>query len=206
MDELKKTIIFVGLGNPGKQYELTRHNMGYIVLQAFAKMHGAVLKEDKKFFAKVGKVRIGDWVVHMLLPTTYMNESGRAVRSYMDYFALAVDQLVVITDDVELPFGKLRLRKKGSCGGHNGLLSVERELGDRNYPRFRIGIGRQKEQGKDLSRHVLGAFNKYELDKIPEILDKAINALLLLMQDSIDNVMNKINVGDQVKKEEDTNK
>ena len=130
-------MMIVGLGNPGKKYEMTRHNMGYLVVQVFAHKYGWMFKEEKQLNAKIAKGKVRDAVIHLVLPTTYMNESGRAVRKVMDYYKWDIDDLLVIVDDIALPFGEMRLRKMGSAGGHNGLESVQKHVGTTRYARLR---------------------------------------------------------------------
>jgi PTH1 family peptidyl-tRNA hydrolase len=193
VDEKKdKVRLFVGLGNPGKKYQMTRHNMGFLLLEAFAHLHHIPLAEDKRFLAIVGKGKVKDAQVHLVLPTTYMNESGQAVRRYMDYHKIAIDDVVVATDDADIPFGELRLRSQGSSGGHNGLKSVQAHLGTSEYARFRLGIGREGERGT-LADYVLDVFNKNEAEHLVSILDKGAAALEMLLTEDVANVMNKVN-------------
>ena len=193
MDErIEKGRLFVGLGNPGKKYEMTRHNMGFLVLQTFAHLHQIPIAEDKRFLAMVGKGKVKGVHVHLVLPTTYMNESGQAVRRYMDYHKIPIDDLVVVTDDADIPFGELRLRGQGSSGGHNGLKSIQAHVGTLEYARFRLGIGREGERGT-LADHVLDVFNKNEAEQLVTILDKGAAALEMLLTEDMANVMNKVN-------------
>ena len=155
-----QTLLIVGLGNPGPQYEMTRHNLGYLVVQAFARQLGWSLKEDRRFNAKVAKGVAGDHALHLLLPLTYMNLSGNALRRYLDYFKIALGHFIIITDDIALPFSQMRLRSMGSAGGHNGLKSIEACLGTSHYKRLRMGIGHPGE--KMLANYVLENL-RYEL-------------------------------------------
>jgi len=184
--------ILVGLGNPGKKYEMTRHNMGAIALQAFAKKHGAQFKEDSKFLAKVAKVSLFDQMYHLLLPTTYMNESGQALRRYFDYYKLKIEDLLILVDDADLPFGAYRLKEKGGTGGHNGLKSIAAHLGTSAYARFRLGIGRK--EGGDLADFVLDSFSKEELKMLPQLLSQYVDVLDRLCQESLEQLMNEVNV------------
>ena len=189
----EKAIVFVGLGNPGKKYEMTRHNMGFLVIECFAHLHGTPLKEEKKLKAKIGKCQIGEWTVHLLMPLTYMNVSGQAVQKYINYFKLTPDNVVVVTDDVAIPFGELRLREKGSAGGHNGLKSVEQHLGSNQYVRLRMGIGRDLHPSQELSDYVLDPFNKSEAEQLPALMNQGVKALELLLKESLQNAMNVVN-------------
>src|SRR5258708_5742010 len=133
--------LIVGLGNPGREYALTRHNMGYLIVQAFAKAQEWNFKEEMYFEAHVAKGTIEGIKVQLLLPTTYMNLSGRSVQRYVEFYKIPVEGLIVVVDDVALDFGQLRLRTMGSPGGHNGLKSIQYALGTHHYKRLRIGIG-----------------------------------------------------------------
>jgi PTH1 family peptidyl-tRNA hydrolase len=188
-----KEIVFVGLGNPGKKYEMTRHNMGFLVIESFAHLHGIPLKEDTKLRAKVGKGIVGGWTVHLVMPLTYMNVSGEAVRKYINYYKLTTEQVVVVTDDVAIPFGELRLREQGSPGGHNGLKSVQQHLGSNRYTRLRVGIGRQLHPSQELSDFVLDPFSKNEVEQLPALMNRGVKALELLMTESLTNAMNVVN-------------
>ncbi|NGX42732.1 MAG: Peptidyl-tRNA hydrolase [Chlamydiae bacterium] len=190
----EKQLIIAGLGNPGKKYEMTRHNMGYLVVQAFAHLFGLQLKEDKRFLAKVAKGRMQNVTVHLVLPTTYMNESGQSVRRVVDYYKLAAQDIAIVSDDVVLPFGEMRLRSQGTAGGHNGLKSVQRHLGTIHYTRLRMGIGREGEAGKELSDFVLDKFTKSELEQLPVFIGKGAQVLEQLLTDTVENVMNVVNV------------
>ena len=134
-------IIFVGLGNPGSEYEKTRHNLGYLVVLALAKRMGVVFKDDKRLQAYVAKGIVDGVIVHLLLPTTYMNKSGLAVQRYLDFFKLSIARTIIVIDDIAFPFGELKLKMMGSAGGHNGLKSIEEHLGTADYARLRMGIG-----------------------------------------------------------------
>jgi PTH1 family peptidyl-tRNA hydrolase len=193
VDERKEKVRFyVGLGNPGKKYQMTRHNMGYLVIETLAHLHQIPMAEDKRFLAIVGKGIVNGVQVHLVLPTTYMNESGQAVRRYMDYYKIPIEDLVVATDDADIPFGEIRIRTQGSTGGHNGLKSVQAHLGTTDYARIRLGIGREGEKGT-LADFVLDMFNKSETDQLASILNRGAVALEMLLTEEIVNVMNKVN-------------
>src|SRR5262245_36519769 len=124
--------VVVGLGNPGERYARTRHNMGYMVVQALAEAFGWTFKEERQLKVCVAKGKVDQMTVHLILPMTFMNESGWAVRRYLDLYKLAPRNLRVVCDDIALPFGTLRVRSKGSAGGHNGLKSLETHLATRH--------------------------------------------------------------------------
>ena len=185
--------MIVGLGNPGQKYEMTRHNMGYLVAKAFARSEGWSFKEEKRFNSFVAKGRIGEITVSLLLPTTYMNESGIALRRYLDFYRLTPDAVIVVTDDIALPFGELRVREGGSAGGHNGLKSVEAHLGTDGYVRVRMGI-QTDQQRESLADYVLDAFSQNELVGLTTFIEKgAAVAKRLVMGDPISAVMNAVN-------------
>lgn len=186
--------MFAGLGNPGKRYEMTRHNIGFLVIDGFARINGIAMKEDNRLKAWTGRAILHGCEVHVVQPNTYMNESGQAVRLYMDYYKLSPHEVAVIADDADLPFGEVRLRSQGSAGGHNGLKSVELHLGTRLYSRLKMGIGREEDHGSKLRDFVLDPFSRPEFEKLPEFLNKGIKALELLLLEPVSNVMNKVNI------------
>lgn len=188
---LKQRVI-IGLGNPGKKYEHTRHNLGYLAVQWFAEKEGWTFREEKQFDAYVAKGVVDTTQVHLLLPTTYMNESGRALRRYLDFFKLSPAHVLVVADDIALEYGEMRLRRMGSPGGHNGLKSIEAHLGTREYVRLRLGIG-QNTTEKDLTDYVLDRFSPTEWEELPKLLVRAADVLHRLMRESIAHVMNIVN-------------
>ena len=183
--------LFVGLGNPGLRYKMTRHNIGYLVLQRFADRMGWILNEDRRFNAKIAKGVFQEQTIHLLMPLTYMNLSGESLRRYTDYLKIPISQVVVIVDDIALPFGQLRLREGGSAGGHNGLKSIEACLGTSYYKRLRLGIGHPGEKG--LADYVLEMFNRAELDELPAFIDRGGEVLQNLLNESFTRVMNNVN-------------
>lgn len=183
--------LFVGLGNPGPEYEKTRHNLGERVVQEWARRLGWSLKEERHFKAKVAKGVNTNQTVHLLLPLTYMNLSGMAVKPYMDYFKIPLDRLVVIMDDISLAFGQLRLRAMGSTGGHNGLRSIEQCLGTSQYRRLRMGIGHPGEVM--LATYVLEPFSQAEQEEVPVVIDRGVQVLQRLLKENFTHVMNSTN-------------
>ncbi len=189
-EEHSEHYVLVGLGNPGRQYEYTRHNIGFLLAKMLARQLGFTFKEEKRFHALVAKGRYQTKTLHLLLPLTYMNESGRSVRAYLDFFNFKVNALMVVCDDVALPFGQLRLRAQGSPGGHNGLKSIEAHLGTREYVRLRMGIG--KELGTaTLAEYVLDLFKPEELEKLEGFLEQGSVVIKNVMTESIEKVMNR---------------
>ena len=184
-------LVIVGLGNPGEAYKHTRHNMGFLVVEAFAQQLGCGMKEDKRFQALIGKENVKGRPVHFLLPLTYMNLSGVAVRRYLDYFKLLTTQVIVVTDDIALAYGQLRLKTMGSAGGHNGLKSIESHLATAHYMRLRMGIGHP---GKRLlTDYVLDVFSPSERETLPKFIDQGAKILQRLLVESPEYVMNAVN-------------
>lgn len=193
-----QSILFIGLGNPGADYAMTRHNMGYLVIEAFARSLGWLFKEDRRFKARVVKGVYENKTVHLVLPLTYMNLSGTTVRCYVDYFKIPMNSLVVVTDDIALAFGQLRLRILGSAGGHNGLKSIEESLGSSQYMRLRMGIGHPGE--KMLANYVLETFNQVEQQELPTFIDQGVEVLKRLINENPSHVMNGVNtISHQIK-------
>ena len=148
--------LIVGLGNPGERYLNTRHNAGVWFLQSVARFSESTFKEEKKFFGQVAMARFSDSEVMLLLPQTYMNESGRSVAAIANYYKMNPSQILVAHDEVDLPVGRLRLKEDGGLAGHNGLRDISRRLGSSiGFKRLRIGVGRPKLED-DLVEHVLG--------------------------------------------------
>ncbi len=189
---MEERYLIAGLGNPGKTYDDTRHNIGFRVVKALAEKMGTSFRPSLvRTKGSVAEGRICEKKAHLLLPLTYMNESGAAVRKCVDYFKIPVDQLIIVTDDVDLSFGGIRIRAKGGSGGHNGLKSIEAHLGVQEYARMRIGVGgRQK---GELSDYVLGRFTAEEQKVLPEIVEKAVEALEIWISEGVEAAMRKAN-------------
>ena len=183
--------LFVGLGNPGKKYELTRHNIGYRVIQDWGSNLNLDFKQKSQFSAYVAKGHWQTTEIHLLLPTTYMNQSGQAVKKYMDYMNFKPEDLVVVVDDIAFPFGQLRLKSGGSAGGHNGLKSIEAHLSTKDYARLRMGIGHNGSEV--LADYVLENFTSDEKKTLNSFLSDGIKVLELLVKDNITQVMSKVN-------------
>lgn len=183
--------LVVGLGNPGERYKKTRHNMGFLVVQALAQRWKIDVRSSRVCTGQMATGVIGEVPVVILLPETYMNNSGFAVRRCMDYYKIAVDDLLVIADDVVLPFGQMRIRPQGSAGGHNGLKSVEQHVGSVKYSRLRIGVGGCGRNG--LVDHVLGCFSGEEGQQLPEVVMQGVTAVEHWLKEDISQVMNWVN-------------
>jgi PTH1 family peptidyl-tRNA hydrolase len=183
-------IIVVGLGNPGTRYEGTRHNVGFEVADRLAARHGISVRE-RAHHALIGQGTIGGCRVLLAKPMTYMNLSGEAVGSLSRYFRVEPADVWVIVDDVALPVGSLRLRLKGSSGGHHGLESIEAHLGSRGFPRIRIGIG-GSDRG-DLVSHVLARFTVVEREKMAVVIERAADAVETALAEGFEAAMNRFN-------------
>jgi peptidyl-tRNA hydrolase, PTH1 family len=190
VDEIEKFLI-IGLGNPGRQYQHTRHNVGFSIAQMFALKQKTQFKHASHLCGDIASALIGDKKVLILLPTTFMNSSGDAVRRCVDYYKVPLDHLMVICDDVALPLGVMRMRSRGSCGGHNGLKSIETHLNTEHYARLRVGVGGPDSEA--LSDYVLGQFSQEENKIIEEAAVKAIHVLELWMSSGIASAMQTAN-------------
>ena len=182
--------LLVGLGNIGAEYALTRHNAGFMVLDRLAAQHGFSFSLNR--LAYTAKWSYKGKQLFFIKPTTYMNLSGKAVQSYMRQENIPVQILLVTTDDTDLPFGKLRMKPRGSPGGHNGLKHIDEVLGTQQYARLRFGIGNDFTRGRQAD-FVLGQFPEAELAELPLYLDKAGDAALAFCTMGIQNTMNNFN-------------
>lgn len=187
--------LVVGLGNPGTQYQNTRHNMGFMAIDALTHRYGCHLSEDKRAKALTGTLRIAHYPdkIVCVKPLTYMNLSGKAVASLSQYYKIAPDHVLVIVDDAALPLGKLRIRNRGSHGGQNGLRNIIQCLGNnQNFPRLRLGIG-QPHPNQPLDKYVLQPFRNEELGVVSQVLDTAVNATEHIITQGVTNAMNQFN-------------
>ncbi len=179
--------VLVGLGNPGKEYAHTRHNIGFMAIAHLAKAWSVHLHPEPKFQGNYAKVR----QLHLLQPTTYMNNSGVAVQQVVNWYKLQPQQVLVIYDDLDLPFGKVRLRSSGSAGGHNGMKSIIAHLGTEAFPRLRLGIGRNAEDA--VTNYVLGGFTPQEQQLLPQIMDITLELLHCALTGGIEKAMSLYN-------------
>ncbi|MCI6995342.1 MAG: aminoacyl-tRNA hydrolase [Eubacterium sp.] len=184
--------LIVGLGNPGKQYENTRHNVGFDAIDVLVDEY-RIPSSGKQHKAMYGKGVIEGQKVILAKPMTYMNLSGEAVRAMVDYYKIDPEtELLVIFDDISLAPGNIRIRKKGSAGGHNGIKSIITHLGTQNFQRIKVGVG-EKPKNWDLADYVLGAFSKDDRKLIDEALERSAKAAALIVQGEIDEAMNLYN-------------
>ncbi|HHX14078.1 MAG TPA: aminoacyl-tRNA hydrolase [Clostridiales bacterium] len=182
--------ILVGLGNPGRKYERTRHNIGFMVLDLFAQEH-SIRIERIKHKALIGEGRIAEQKIILAKPQTYMNLLGESVREIAAYYNAAPGDLIIIYDDVDLAPGQIRIRKGGSAGTHNGMRSVIYQLQSDEMPRIRVGIGSQG--GRELTDHVLGSLRGEEAETIGKGIERAVAALNVIIEKNIDSAMNLYN-------------
>lgn len=183
--------VIAGLGNPGKKYEKTRHNMGFLVIDKLAEKND--IKVNKiKHKSLVGDGFISDRKSLLVKPQTYMNLSGEALREVMDYYNVDIEDLIVIYDDFDIELGSIRIRKKGSAGSHNGMKSIIYQLQSQDFPRIRIGIG--KSGSADWKDFVLGKLGKEEQKMIDDAVEKAADAVMCILEKGIDKAMNEYNI------------
>ena len=184
--------MIVGLGNPGKQYEITRHNVGFITIDLMSEKYG--IKVNKlKFKSLMGEARIGGKRCLILKPQTFMNLSGEAVREAAQFYKIPPENIIVIFDDISLEPGKLRIRRKGSHGGHNGMRNIIALMGNDNIPRIKMGVGAKPTPEYDLADWVLSRFSKKEAEEIKRAAENAIDAVELMVKGNIDKAMSDFN-------------
>ncbi len=177
--------IIVGLGNPGKQYEHTRHNVGFEVIDILADRIGICI-EEKKHKALCGRGILEGQKVVLVKPQTFMNLSGESVRAIFDFYKVESKDIIIVYDDVSLEPGQLRIRGKGSAGGHNGIKNIIAHLGTQEFPRVKVGVG-EKPKGMDLADYVLSRFSKEEQDTMEEAFHEAANAVTMMVKQDIEN-------------------
>ena len=183
--------VIVGLGNPGREYAQTKHNVGFMLVDALADKLG-IFNWQEKFHALIAEGRLGTEKILLVKPQTYMNDSGRAVGPLMNWYKLPPEDLIVAHDDMDIPAGTIRIRKKGSAGGHNGIKSVLAHLGDEHFSRVRIGIGRPL-PGWTVINHVLAPFQEEDVPKIKEAIQYLLPAVECIVTEDTDKAMNLYN-------------
>ena len=189
--------LLVGLGNPGDNYIGTRHNVGFMVLEEIARKNNCNFRESKKLYGKTCEIGSSTSKKRLLMPSTYMNESGKSVRSAKDWFNFENHQLLILVDDMDLPLGKIRVRSKGGAGGHNGLKSIINHLGTNEFKRLKIGIGSpseiQLERKSKTVSHVLGRFSKEEFIILNFIIKEIILCLESIKFNNWDKITTRLN-------------
>ena len=189
--------LVVGLGNPGDRYAGTRHNVGFMALERLAARERAGFRAQSRLHGLLAEVGQGPQRLRLLMPQTFMNESGRSIRAALDWFNLQPHQCLVLVDDMDLPLGRLRLRASGSAGGHNGLRSTIHHLSTQDFPRLRIGIGApstepQERRDRTVS-HVLGRFRPEEMPTVEAVLDEVLAGLGLIQRLGLERAGNRLN-------------
>ena len=183
------TWIVAGLGNPGLEYENTRHNAGFLTMEELAKQCGAKL-DQMKFKSDCGEAMLGEVRCLLMKPTTYMNLSGDAIAAAANFYKIPPEQVLVIYDDISLPPGKLRLRRKGSAGGHNGIKSIIAQLGTEEFPRIRVGVGAKPNPQYDLADWVLSKFSEEDMTALQPALEHAADAAVKIVGGDMNTAMN----------------
>jgi len=184
-----RTRVVIGLGNPGRKYAGTRHNFGFLVVEELARRTAAPTSKQR-MKAEVTETRFGGNRLVLAMPQTYMNESGTATREIMRWYKTPPEDVLIVVDDLDLPFGQIRLRPRGSAGGHNGLKSIFQQVGTQEIPRLRVGIGRG---GGHTIGHVLSRFSPEEQAVLPTVIDRAADGVELWLEKGIIEAMNVLN-------------
>ncbi len=182
--------LIAGLGNIGPEYELTRHNAGFLVLDHLADQQGATFAPSR--LADKAEFRYKGRTIHLIKPTTYMNLSGKAIAYWLQALNITRENLLVVVDEIALPFGTLRMRPKGSAGGHNGLRNIEEILGDQAYARLRFGVGSEFGKGQQVD-YVLSNFAQEQFDALPPLMKKANDMILSFCSIGIEKTMTQYN-------------
>lgn len=192
MPRMETLHLIVGLGNPGVEYTKTRHNAGFLLVEKLAARWRCDWSNERKFKARMAKTVQGGRTVLLCQPQTFMNLSGETVGAVTEFYQLPADRLLVAVDDADLPFGGIRLRPGGSSGGHHGLESIEQHLGTREFPRLRIGIGRQ-DSARQITNHVLGKFEASETGLLEKVLDRASGQIDCWLEAGLQTAMSQFN-------------
>lgn len=188
--------LIVGLGNPGTRYRSTRHNLGFLVVDELAKELKVEFKKHERFHGEVAKAEFDGQTIYLLKPHTYMNESGLSVRKCIDFYKIKARDVLVVVDDVAFAFEELRLKPKGSSGGHNGLKNIERHIGS-EYPRLKMGIGQPPSQ-MALEDYVLAEFNTKEVPHLGHFIHQAALAIELWLKEGLEKAMNQVNTKEKM--------
>ena len=189
---MESLFLIVGLGNPGADYARTRHNAGFLVVEELAQRAKAGWNFEKKFNARVAKAERDGRKVLFAEPQTFMNLSGESVSALLSFYQVPLGQLLVVVDDADLPFGEIRLKPKGSSGGHHGLESIEQHVGSREFARLKVGIGR-KDGRREITGHVLGKFGADEAPLLEKVLQRAAHQAECRVAEGIEKAMNRFN-------------
>ena len=183
--------LIIGLGNPEEEYSKTRHNMGFNAINKIAEQYGIKVNKSK-FQGLYESAIIEGQKVMLIKPQTYMNLSGECIKQFVDFYKIQKEEILVIYDDMDIEPGKIKIRKKGGAGGHNGMKSIIKMLGTEEFARIRTGIGRPEHSGDDIN-YVIGAIPEEEIPKLQEGVEKAKEAVIEILKNGIDSAMNKLN-------------
>jgi PTH1 family peptidyl-tRNA hydrolase len=183
--------LIIGLGNPEQEYSKTRHNMGFNTINKIAQKYNIDINKNK-FQGLYENIIIEGKKAILIKPQTYMNLSGNCVQEFANFYKIEKENIIVIYDDMDIDAGQIKIRKKGSAGGHNGMKSIIQRLGTEEFPRIRIGIGRPKHNGDEIN-YVIGAIPEEEIPKLDEGVEKAKEAIIEILKNGIDSAMNKFN-------------
>ena len=193
----------IGLGNPGKKYDNSRHNIGFLFIQEFAENHNSNFILKNKLKCNYAEFIIDEVIYRMFMPNTFMNNSGESIRAIIDWFKVDKDKLIIIVDDIDIPLGKIRVRKKGSSGGHNGLKSIINHLNSQEFLRIRIGIGSppiiEEDKKYNTISHVLGNFSKPEKLILNKVFSQIVESLKRLNENNENSIiceLNSFNIND----------
>lgn len=184
--------LVAGLGNPGSEYNMTRHNIGFSVIDYIADQNNVKIKK-LKYKSLFGEINISGEKVILAKPQTYMNLSGESIREFASFYKIPVENIIIICDDISLPPGKIRVRRKGSAGGHNGLKSIIYLLNSDEFPRIKIGVGSPEHKDHDLADFVLGRFAKDEIPVLEDSIIRTSKAINEIISRGVDSAMNKYN-------------
>lgn len=184
--------LIAGLGNPGIQYDMTRHNIGFAAIDYIARENNVNVKK-LKYKALYGELNVGGEKVLLVKPQTYMNLSGESIREFCAFYKIPPENVIILCDDIAIEPGKIRIRRKGSAGGHNGLKSIIYQLSSEDFMRIRIGVGNPQHKDYDLADYVLGRFGKEEIPVLEEAIKKSYMAAFEIIKNSVDSAMNKYN-------------
>lgn len=182
--------IIAGLGNPGKEYDMTRHNIGFEVIDYLADKYNVKVNKLKSK-SLYGEIKIGKEKVFLIKPQTYMNLSGEAIREFSAFYKIEPEKIIIINDDISLEAGKVRIRRKGSAGGHNGLKSIIYQLASDQFIRIKMGVGAPKHEDYDLADYVLGRFSKDEIPVLEDAIKTAAASAEEIIKNGVDSAMNK---------------
>jgi peptidyl-tRNA hydrolase, PTH1 family len=185
--------LIVGLGNPGKGYERTRHNAGFLALEQLVRRWRSEWSASVRFNSRWVRIERDGRQVLLVQPQTYMNRSGDAVARFVAYYRVALERILVVVDDADLELGMVRLKARGSSGGHHGLESIESQLGTREYGRIRIGIGRRSEGPREITGHVLGRFERSEWPWFERVLERVADQMECWLDAGVAMAMNRYN-------------